>query len=139
MISKELIKEVRECGRLPNGCTLYVRDDIVGGREYFTDENGIETLIWSTSLVSQTSVIAALNEENKIQYIEDLIRRKYHVPLETHLWKFYCQYTDQNEHECCEFRCLRCASIVTYTFDGFGFSESHLERYQGECEKFFPA
>lgn len=52
-------------GTLPNGFGLFVKDDEVGGREYWSDEIPTGILIWQTSLVDESSLLAAITEEHR--------------------------------------------------------------------------
>jgi len=62
--------------QLPNGCGLYWKDNGVGGRIYFSDENGIETVVWDTALVSESTLIATITQENTLSYEERAKERK---------------------------------------------------------------
>ncbi len=55
---------------LPNGCTLYWKDNGVGGRTYTSDEIGGGVFVWDTSLVSSMTLLAALNQENVLNVQE---------------------------------------------------------------------
>jgi hypothetical protein len=61
--------EVREFP-LANGCTLFVKKNEAGGRTYISDEVPCGVEIWDTALVSQSTLIAAMNAENTIAYEE---------------------------------------------------------------------
>jgi hypothetical protein len=52
-----------ECGTLPNGCTLYVKDNAAGGRTYYSDEVGGGVVVWDTCLVDQATLLAAMTHE----------------------------------------------------------------------------
>jgi hypothetical protein len=52
---------------LPNGCTLYWKADGAGGRSYVTDEIGGGAPVWDTSLVDQSTLLAAMAKECEIQ------------------------------------------------------------------------
>ena len=49
--------------RLPNGCTLYRESNTVGGYCYWTDEVGGGVMLWDTSLVDKSTLLAAITEE----------------------------------------------------------------------------
>jgi len=66
--------EVREFP-LANGCTLFVKTNKAGGRTYISDEVPCGVEIWDTALVSQSTLIAAMNAENIIAY-EEFIKSK---------------------------------------------------------------
>ena len=51
---------------LPNGCMLYWKDNEVGGRTYHSDEVGGGVIVWDTALVNSSTLIAAINQENKL-------------------------------------------------------------------------
>lgn len=53
---------------LPNGCTLYWEDNGVGGRRYLSDEICGGVLVWDTCLVDESTILAAMTQENKFFY-----------------------------------------------------------------------
>jgi hypothetical protein len=55
--------------RLPNGCTLFW---ITGeqGREYYSDEIGGGVEVWHTALVDQSTLLAAIVQEQAFQQLE---------------------------------------------------------------------
>lgn len=53
-------------GLLPNGCSLYMKENEVGGRVYYSDEIGGGVDIWDTALVDKSTLLAAIVEEEKI-------------------------------------------------------------------------
>jgi hypothetical protein len=59
--------------RLPNGCTLHW---ITGdqGREYFSDEVGGGVQVWHTALVDQSTLLAAIVQEQAFQKLEYVIK-----------------------------------------------------------------
>jgi len=61
---------MKHIANLPNGCALFVKEDSVGGREYFSDEIGGGVFVWSTSLVDESTLLAALTAESRIRYAE---------------------------------------------------------------------
>lgn len=61
------MSKIYEVAKLPNGCSLYVKDDEVGGRDYYTDEVGYANAVWNTSLVDKSTLLAAIVEEERIQ------------------------------------------------------------------------
>lgn len=68
-----------DCDRtfpLPNGCTLYVKNNLAGGRIYYSDEIGGGAPVWDTCLVDQSTLIAAINAENTILTEEKHGKRK---------------------------------------------------------------
>jgi hypothetical protein len=52
--------------QLPNGCTILVEDNEVGGRRYYTDEVGNGVLVWDTSLVGKETLLAAIRIEEQL-------------------------------------------------------------------------
>jgi hypothetical protein len=68
---EKTVKEIR----LPNGCTLYVSNNAAGGRTYISDEVSCGVPVWDTALVSQDTLIAAMNAENEFRY-EEFIKSK---------------------------------------------------------------
>jgi hypothetical protein len=62
--------------QLPNGCTLYVTDNGIGGRNYVSDEIGGGVPVWDTCLVDVSTLIAAINVENTIVIEEFHEKRK---------------------------------------------------------------
>lgn len=53
-------------GLLPNGCSLYMKENEVGGRTYYSDEipGGVE--IWDTALIDTSTLLSAIVEEERI-------------------------------------------------------------------------
>jgi hypothetical protein len=62
----------REVSVLPNGCTLYVANNVAGGRTYFSDEIGGGVMVWDTCLVDTASILQAIVEEDRIRYRENV-------------------------------------------------------------------
>jgi hypothetical protein len=56
--------------RLPNGCTLYWKNNGVGGRTYSSDEIGGGVIVWDTALVSSSTLLAAMTQESVLRYKE---------------------------------------------------------------------
>lgn len=59
-----------EVATLPNGCYLYRKDNGVGGHSYFSDEIGGGVNVWDTSLVAESTLIAAILDQHKLRYQE---------------------------------------------------------------------
>jgi hypothetical protein len=59
--------------RLPNGCTLFW---VTGeqGREYISDEVGGGVQVWHTALVDQSTLLAAIVQEQAFQKLEQVIK-----------------------------------------------------------------
>ena len=57
---------------LPNGCALYwSTDDSIGGcRTYISDEVGGGVGVWDTALVDQSSLLAAIVQEETLRRLE---------------------------------------------------------------------
>lgn len=53
----------------PDGISLYVQENGVGGHTYYTDEVGCGVMVWDTALVSERTLLAAI-EHNKGNQIE---------------------------------------------------------------------
>lgn len=74
---ERLLAELYEGCPLPNGCWLYVSDDPVGGREYASDEVGGGAPVWNTSTIDQSTLLAAITHESRIDYLErEIAKRK---------------------------------------------------------------
>ncbi len=56
---------MKEIGQDSRGNTLFVEDDEVGGRRYWSDEIGGGVLVWSTSLVSKEMLELAIKVEGE--------------------------------------------------------------------------
>jgi hypothetical protein len=70
-VSGGTLPEIKKEGniRLPNGCTLYWKET-EQGREYFSDEVGGGVNVWHTALVDQSTLLAAITQENAILKLE---------------------------------------------------------------------
>ena len=51
---------------LPNSCTLYWKQNEAGGRTYYSDEIGGGVMVWDTALVSRSTLLAALVQEERL-------------------------------------------------------------------------
>lgn len=52
---------------LPNGFTLYWKDNEEGRRTYYSDELGLDaTIVWDTSLIDSSTLLAAIVQEEKL-------------------------------------------------------------------------
>lgn len=60
---------------LPNGCTLYWKET-EQGREYISDEVGGGVQVWHTALVDQSTLLAAIVQEQTFQKQEYEIGRR---------------------------------------------------------------
>jgi len=67
---------------LPNGCSLYWKDNKVGGRTYFSDEVGGGVMVWDTALVDMSTLLAAMTQEMKLQKEESVKKEKYEFKKE---------------------------------------------------------
>lgn len=54
---------LKEVHRFPNGTCLYMEDNGVGGRRYWSDAIGGGVCVWDTSLVSSDELVEALAAE----------------------------------------------------------------------------
>lgn len=61
-MKKQTLKEI---GKTNRGYTIFVQDNEVGGKTYWSDEIGGGVIVWDTSLVSRESVEFALSKETK--------------------------------------------------------------------------
>ena len=61
---------------LPNGCALWWEDNEAGGRIYYSDENGIDMIIWDTALTSAETLLCAVNRENYLRFEESIERKR---------------------------------------------------------------
>lgn len=52
--------------KLPNGLCLYWEDNGVGGRTYYSDEVGGGVFVWDTCLVSSSTLLAAIAQEDTL-------------------------------------------------------------------------
>lgn len=51
---------------LPNGYWLFWKDNEDGGRTYFSNENGLESIIWDTCLTDESTLLAAIVKEKEL-------------------------------------------------------------------------
>lgn len=63
---------MKEIGELPNGYRLFVQDNDVGGRTYFSDEVPGGVMVWDTSLVDASTMLAVLTAESKAMLQEKI-------------------------------------------------------------------
>ena len=61
--------------RLPNGFTLYWKMT-EQGREYYSDEVGGGVIVWHTALVDQSTLLAAIVQEQAFQKLEYVIESR---------------------------------------------------------------
>jgi hypothetical protein len=52
---------------LPNGCSLYWKENGVGGRVYHSDEVGGGVFVWDTSSVDWSTLLAAISQEQRLK------------------------------------------------------------------------
>lgn len=57
---------------LPNGCGLIWKENDVGGRVYYSDEVGGGVVVWDTSLVDDSTLLAALTQELTLRVAETM-------------------------------------------------------------------
>lgn len=56
-------RKLKDIGRLPNGCTLYVMENAAGGRTYYSDECAVGHEVWDTASTSESTLLAAMTYE----------------------------------------------------------------------------
>jgi hypothetical protein len=61
---------MKEVGLLPNGSMLFVEDDRDTGRRYWSDEIGGGVVVWDTTLIDKTTLLAAIVAECRLEYDE---------------------------------------------------------------------
>ena len=61
---------------LPTGYTLYWKTNEVGGRTYISDEVGGGVTVWDTALVSSSSLLAAIGQEETLTIYEYHTKKK---------------------------------------------------------------
>ncbi len=54
-----------EVGQTPTGYTIFVEDNGVGGRRYWTDSIGGGAVIWDTSIASEEELLYAIAAERR--------------------------------------------------------------------------
>ena len=60
------MSDLKRIGETPRGYGLWVRETPYG-REYFTDENGVGAVIWSTACTDESSLLAAIVHEKSLR------------------------------------------------------------------------
>ena len=55
---------------LPNGCTMYWKENDAGGRTYTSNEVGIDMMVWDTALTDDSTLMAAMTQEASLQRLE---------------------------------------------------------------------
>jgi len=63
--------------RLTNGCTLFWKNNGIGGRIYISDEVGGGVLVWDTSLVDISTLQAAIGKERELLACERVEKLKW--------------------------------------------------------------
>jgi len=59
---------LKELGQTPRGYIIWVEDNGVGGNRYWSDENGMECVVWDTCLAAPETLRYCLEiEENGCQ------------------------------------------------------------------------
>lgn len=74
-IPEHKIVATKEITALPNGCTLYMKENEAGGRTYFSNEIGGGVTIWDTCLVDESTLLAAIVYEMTLRKKEAIQRR----------------------------------------------------------------
>lgn len=49
-----------DLGILPNGCHLYRKSSKAGGHTYYSDECGVEAIVWDTCICTESTLLAAI-------------------------------------------------------------------------------
>lgn len=73
--------EFEDLGLLPNGAHLYREPDGAGGYKYMSDEIGGGINVWTTSLVSEETLLAAICCNHNRKYIERCSKVKPHLDI----------------------------------------------------------
>lgn len=55
---------------LPNGCRLYWRRNSAGGRTYISNEVGEVAGVWDTSIIDESTLLAAMTQEAALRRFE---------------------------------------------------------------------
>jgi len=79
MVSGDMatVKKTVTIGQLPNGATLFVEFNEVGGRRYWSDEIGGGVCVWDTSLVDSGTLLAAMAEERTWEFLNAQTQKGY--------------------------------------------------------------
>lgn len=77
--------EAVDLGCTPNGAHLFRKPNRIGGYTYFSDEIGGGVEVWDTSLVAESTLLAAITCEHHRSYHESMVKHGWkHAPhLET--------------------------------------------------------
>lgn len=67
--------KAKEVCALVSGYRLYVKDNPAGGRTYYSDEIGGGVVVWDTALVDESTLLAAMLTEKRLQHKERNNRR----------------------------------------------------------------
>lgn len=71
------VKEIEEGSSvLPTGCSLYWRTNDQGAREYYSDECGIPVVIWDTTTIHFSSLLAAIVKEEEHRIFERRLKEE---------------------------------------------------------------
>jgi hypothetical protein len=63
---------LKSLGRTTRGYEIFVEDNEVGGRRYWSDEIGGGVVVWDTALVDMSSLLFAIDREKEISFREGL-------------------------------------------------------------------
>jgi hypothetical protein len=74
---------------LSNGCTLYWKDNGIGGRIYTSDEVGCGVHVWDTCIVDEDTLLAAIKQEHKM---DNIIR----VDIDKDFWEAIKKAADES-------------------------------------------
>lgn len=67
--------KIEDLGPTPKGAHLFRGPDGAGGYSYFSDEVGCGVSVWTTSLVDEGTLLAAMFHEHKRKYEEYMAKR----------------------------------------------------------------
>ena len=59
------MSELKLVCTLPNGCGLFIKENKIGGHTYYTDECGVESMIWDTCITDESTLLTAIIEEHR--------------------------------------------------------------------------
>lgn len=65
--------QIESLGILPNGAHIYRKQNKAGGHTYYSDECGIEVVIWDTCLVAESTLLTALVCEHHRHYMQHMV------------------------------------------------------------------
>jgi hypothetical protein len=69
--------EMTDLGTLPNGAHLYRKSNTAGGHIYYSDECGVEAVVWDTCICTEATLLAAIVCEHHRRYMEHMIHQSW--------------------------------------------------------------